>query len=326
MAHPVARPKAGRDDGGAMQIVLHLGAHRTATTTLQQTLGESHIALQGAGLAYWGPKRLRAGLFDGLYEGGPVLPPRRRGRAQGRVALQLRQAADGGAKTLLVSDENMLGTMRQIMQAQRLYPGAGERVARFAEAFAPHQVTLGLSIRCYDAFWASALGWRMRRGGPLPLPSLCDRLVTQPRRWRHVIADLAQAVPEARIAVWTHEAMAGRPVDLIAALTGARVALKGAERWCNPGARLSDLRAYLDDIGADPALARGTAGRFMPFDPDQRTALRAQYAEDLSWLAQGAGGLASHIDEAGAMTLRPTGQGRGPRDDRDHAWRLAQPG
>ena len=309
-----------------MRIVLHLGAHRTATTTLQHVLGDSQPALHRAGLVFWGPKRLRAGLFDGLYDDGAVLPARKAGRAAGRIALNLTQAALAGAGTLLVSEENMLGTMRQITLAQRLYPDTGARVARFAEAFDGHDLTLGLSIRCYDAFWASALGWRLPRGGPLPRPALCDRLVTQPRRWRHVIADLAQAVPQAHIAVWTHEAMAGRPGDLLAALTGCRVALKGADRWCNAGARLADLRAYLDDIGADPALARGSAGRFMPFDLHQRAALRAQYAEDLTWLAQGAGGLATHIDEAGAMTLRPTGQGRGPKDDRDHAWRLAQPG
>lgn len=309
-----------------MQIVLHLGAHRTATTTLQRTLGESHLALQDAGVSYWGPKRLRAGLFEGLYGTDPALPARRDGRAEGRIALQVGMAASAGTRLLLVSEENMLGTMRLITQAQRLYPEAGARVARFADGFAGHDLILGLSIRCYDAFWASVLGWRMCRGGPLPLPALCDRLVTQPRRWRHVIADLAQALPEGRVVVWTHEAMADRPGDLLSRLTGGEVALRRTDRWCNQGASPATLRAYLDDIGADPALARTAAGRFMPFDLHQRTALRDQYAEDLAWLADGAGGMADYFDEAGARTLRPTGPGRGPSDDRDHAWRLAQSG
>lgn len=310
-----------------MRIVLHLGAHRTATTSLQRKLGDNADALQRAGIAYWGPRRLRAGLFDGLYgtpcSKAPTLPPRRAGRAAGRVALQVEMAAQAGATTLIVSEENMAGTMRLITQTQRLYPDAGARVARFAEAFAGHELSLGLSIRCHDAFWASVLGWRLMRGGPLPLPSLCDRLVTQPRRWRHVIADLAQAVPQARIVVWTHEAMAGRPGDLLAQLTGKPVPLKGADRWCNPGVRLTDLHAYLADIGADPGLARGSAGRFMPFDLHQRAAMRAQYAEDITWLASGAGGLAEYIDEAGARTPGPTGQGRGPDDDAEHARRMA---
>jgi len=311
---------------GTMQIVLHLGAHRTATTTLQRILGDSHVALQQAGLAHWEPKRLRAGLFDGLYGGGPALPLRQDGRAARRIALQLEQTAQAGATLLFVSEENMLGTMRLVTQAQRLYPDAGARVARFAEGFGGHDLTLGLSIRCYDAYWASVLGWHMRRGGPLPLPALCDRLVTQPRRWRHVIADLAQALPEAQVLVWTHESMADLPAELIAILTGCRLVLHGADRWCNPAAPLAVLRAYLDDIGADPGLARGAGGRFMPFDSHQRAAMRAQYAEDLAWLAAGGGGLAEYIDGAGARPPRPTGQGRGPGDDADTARRLARSG
>jgi hypothetical protein len=308
-----------------MEILLHVGAHRTATTTLQRMLGQSHVALQDAGLAYWGPKRCRAGLFDGLYGSGPALPPRRTGRATRRVALQARMARDNGAAMLLVSEENMLGTMRANTGAQVLYPDAGARVAGFAAGFAGHGLTIGISLRCYDAYWASVLGWRMRRGGPLPRPGFCDRLVTQPRRWRSVISDMARSVPAARVVVWTHETMAGQPDALVARLTGCRIALAGAQDRHNASPSLAELRGYLEDIGADPALARGAGGRFMPFDADQRRALRDQYAEDLAWLAAGAGGLAEYLDEAGARTLRPTGQGRGRPDDGE-AGRLAHSG
>lgn len=306
-----------------MDIVLHVGAHRTATTTLQRMLGQSRPALEAAGLEYWGPKRLRAGLFDGLYGTGPDLPARRLGRTARRVALQARQAETAGTALVFVSEENMLGTMRHVAEAQCLYPGAGARVAQFARGFEAHRLSLALSIRCYDAWWASVLGWRLQRGGPLPRRGLCDRLVTQPRRWRHVVADLARALPGTPIRVWTHEEMAGQAGVLVARLTGRRLSLSGAEAWRNPRPRLDELRAYLDDIGAPLALARGTAGQFMPFDADQRAAMRAQYAEDLDWLAGGAGGLADYIDEAGAPTLRPTGQGRGRPDDGDDARRLA---
>ena len=308
-----------------MDVILHLGAHRTATTTLQRMLGQSHVALQDAGVAYWGPKRLRAGLFHGLYGSGPDLPTARAGRPARRIGLQLTMAEDAGAQTLFVSEENMLGSMRAITEAQRLYPAAGARVAGFAAPFSGHRLMLGLSIRCYDGFWSSVLGWRLQRGGPLPRQALCDRLVTQPRRWRHVIADLAQAVPEARLKVWTHEAMAGRPGDVVSALTGVDLSLRGGDAWRNPTPNVSELRSYLEEIGADPSFARPSAGRFMPFDADQRAALRAQYAEDLAWLAAGAGGLADYLDEAGARTLRPTGQGRGRPDDGEFG-RLAQPG
>jgi hypothetical protein len=49
-----------------MDVVLHVGAHRTASTTFQKTLGANGAALAEAGVVYWGPKCTRAGLFDGL--------------------------------------------------------------------------------------------------------------------------------------------------------------------------------------------------------------------------------------------------------------------
>lgn len=308
-----------------MDILLHTGAHRTATTSLQRMLGQSGGALGRSGVAYWGPRRCRGGLFDGLYGAGPALPPRRAGRPALRIALQVEMEAARGAGLLFVSEENMLGSMRRNLQGCALYPDAGARVAGFAAGFAGHRVTIGLSIRCPDAYWASVLGWRMMRGGPLPRPALCDRLVTQPRRWRHVIAELAAAVPGARVTVWTHEAMAGRPDALVARLTGRDIALTGARELHNATPPLAVLRGYLADIGADPTLLRGAGGRFMPFDADQRRALRGQYAEDLAWLAAGAGGLAEYLDEAGARTLRPTGQGRGRSDDGEDG-RMAQSG
>ena len=309
-----------------MEILLHLGAHRTATTTLQHMLGQSHVSLQGAGFGYWGPKRLRAGLFDGLYGSDDAFFPRKTGRAHARISLQARQAAELGTALLFVSEENMLGTMRRLLSQTRLYDGAGARVARFAEAFDDYGVTLGLSIRCYDAFWTSVIGWRMRHGGALPDAALCARLITQPRRWRHVIADLAQAMPGIAIRVWTHEAMAGKPDHLITQLSGMRLGMRGQDAWCNATPTAAQLIAACREAGLDGAAALPQrAGRFMPFSTHQRTILRAQYQEDLAWLAAGAGGLATYIDRAGAKTRRLTGQGRGRPDDQDDGC-LAQAG
>ena len=310
-----------------MEILLHLGAHRTATTTLQHMLGQSHVGLQGAGLGYWGPKRLRAGLFDGLYSANDTPLLGKSGRAQKRVRLQARKAADHGTALLFVSEENMLGTMRRLLTQTRLYDGAGARVARFAAGFEGHGVTLGVSIRCYDAFWTSVIGWRLRHGGMPPDGALCERLITQPRRWRHVIADLAQAMPGIAIRVWTHEAMAGRPDQLITQLTGVRLAMRGQDAWCNPTPHAARLITECRDRGLleGAAVLPLRAGRFMPFSTHQRAILRAQYQEDLDWLAAGAGGLATYIDTAGAKTQRLTGQGRGRPDDQDDGC-LAQAG
>ncbi len=301
-----------------MDIILHVGAHRTATTTFQRMLGHNNPALTAAGMAYWGPKRLRAGLFQGLYRRDDALLPWQTRKRVGRVRLQADIVAQSGAGTLIVSDENMIGTMEGVLQDGQLYAFGGTRAARFADGFAGHTVTVGIGLRSYDAFWASVLAFRLIRGGPLPTPALCDRLIMQPRRWRHVIADLAQAMPFARIAVWTHEAMADRPGELFARLTGRHVALRRAGLCQNAAPGVAALQTYLADCAIDPGIIGDAGGRFMPFDAMQRTILRAQYADDIAWLAGGAGGLADYLDKAGAATHGRTRQQRGTNNGQEH--------
>lgn len=307
-----------------MEIFLHVGAHRTATTPLQRLLGRNQPALDRAGLSYWGPERTRGGLFHGLTAPGDAVLPWQVGRAEKRVRLEVARLVGLGRSGLFISDERMLGSLRGVLDDMRLYRDAGARVSRCAAGLRDHRLTVGLTLRCYDTWWASVLGVRLTRGGPVPHPALCDRLITQPRRWRHVIADLARAVPEARLLVWTHEAMADRPDALIGRLTGLTLDLNGDRRArANPGPGAAALRAYLGDCGARPDAIRTASGRFMPFDPHQRAILRAQYAEDLAWLAAGADGLADYLMDPDHRFPRPAGQRKGSPDDRHHA-RLAQ--
>ncbi len=301
-----------------MEIVLHLGAHRTATTTLQRMMGASRAALDQAKMAYWGPKRTRSGLFHGLIGQTDAVMPWQISRTADRVRAQIAQHEDEGAETLLVSEENMLGSMREVLENQLLYPNAGARVARFVLGMGPAPKTVGIAIRSYDSWWASVLAFRMLRGGPLPHAGFCAGLVAQPRRWRDVITDVARALPEASINVWHHEDFGCYPDAVIRHLTGHDLVLNGARAHRNKAASIDQLRCFLDDCGENPSLIRTDAGDFMPFDPNQRAMLRAQYAEDRDWLAAGAEGLATYLTEPGQKTQGQTGHGRGRPDDGRH--------
>jgi hypothetical protein len=118
-----------------MDVVLHVGAHRTASTTFQKTLGANGAALAEAGIVYWGPKCTRSGLFDGLIGAPERLDAARRLAGLRRVALRARRAERAGARILLVSEENVLGSMRAAVSGGGFYADAGPRVAAVAEAF-----------------------------------------------------------------------------------------------------------------------------------------------------------------------------------------------
>ncbi len=287
-----------------MDVVLHLGAHRTASTSFQHYM-RSHMGdLQAVGIAFWGPLRTRKGLFDGLsLQSGCVGVEKRRQRGTGRVQLQLERQQRMGVHHLIVSDENMIGSVRENMRRERLYPSIGERVARFAQAFDGPLNKVVLSIRALDTYWASGLAYGVARGAQVPTEADLDRLVTQPRSWRDVITDLACALPAGvDILVAPFERLAGRPDDMLEYMTDGVITAprRDTENWRNKAPDLTELRTILQDRQEHTSLLpTGENGVWHPFNEMQTAALRETYADDLFWLRAGADGLALLIEEGG---------------------------
>ena len=297
---PVKWPAGAANDcwrGPAMKLVLHLGAHRCATTTFQDYLRRNRDHLASDGISFWGPQRTRNGLFRGLQPGAApsiARDPARRG--VGRVRLSCLKARAQGVQTLIVSDENMLGTMRENLRRTALYPAAGERIARYREAFDGHISDIVLNIRALEWYWPSVIGYGLTRGLGLPGPTRLDQLAADGRGWRDVIADLACAAgDDVRLWVLPFETFAGRPDAQLAAMTQRPAPVDHNGGWLNATPRLPALRD-LKDSRTTGLLPPGE-GRWQPFDIEQRAALRERYADDMMWLRAGADGLAQLIDD-----------------------------
>ncbi|MDZ7709845.1 MAG: hypothetical protein U5K36_07040 [Roseovarius sp.] len=296
-----------------MDIILHLGAHRTATTSLQHHAQARAPALAARGVAFWGPPVTRGGLMAGVIPAPGGHPDAAQaGRARGRIALRVAQAHDAGATRIVVSDENMLGAPRTCLRRHRLYPGAGERMARIGHAFGGRITRAVLSIRAQDAWWDSVLAFAVARGHRLPSRGDLDRMVTGARQWRDVIADLACALPGADIVILPHEQFATRPAARLAQMTGhadAPAAGREAADWRGRAPDLDALRRAVAARGGDPARLPDGTGRWHPFDEAQAAALKEAYDDDLVWLRAGADGLARLAGETG-----PLNAGRQPRN------------
>ncbi|WP_370313424.1 hypothetical protein [Sagittula sp.] len=275
-----------------MQIILHLGAHRAATTSFQTYLRAHRADLEERQLGFWGPWRTRKGLLHGVAE-APESPEQAR-RATGRVRLALEGARKTGIARLVVSDENMLGMPRRCLRQASLYPGAGERVARLAQAFGQVN-TICIQVRALDAWWASLIGHVIPRGEAVPSDDTLACIAANPRSWRELVTELACACPEAEIVVTPFEAFCDRPDRLLTVMSGLThlpVARPGAF-WRNRRLDLRGLRTTLSDRGEDPGHLPEGEGRYMPFTEGQRARLREAYADDLFWLEAGADGLAT---------------------------------
>jgi len=309
-----------------MDIILHIGAHRSGTTTFQQYVRNQIAQLEAQSIGFWGPGRTRKSIFPGLFR-HPATPKQTR-RAEGRVQMHLARTRQAGVKQLLVSDENMIGSARHCLRQGALYPAIGDRMARISSAFGGQITRVVMTIRAQDLWWASAAAFTVARGHRVPSSQQCEMIAQCPRTWRDVITDLACAVPDADLLVMPFEQNVGSPHVLLQAATGVNAPKDAQAPWLNRSCTGRDLRRILVDQGADPSLIPDTAQRWQPFSDAQTAHMRENYADDLYWLAAGADGLATLTEDqlrkragtslpAGHMTRgqgHDSGQGQDPRN------------
>lgn len=288
-----------------MDVILHLGAHRCGTTTLQQLLQRNMALLRDAGVESWTPDRTRAGLLAGLIQRPEDLTAQievRARRSCGIVRIEVERLKQAGKRQLVISEENLIGAVRNNLREALLYPKLDVRLLRICPALADHVTKVGLSIRSYDAYWASSVAFGVAQGHGVPGPEKLDQLVAQKRRWRTVVKDIAAVLPKAEIVVWPFERLGSQPDAQLSVLTGGmhlQNRLNGSRDWHNPSPRLNKLRRILTvrgDVAEAGRLPKGD-GRWTPFDAAQCAALRAQYMEDLAWFQSGAEGLARYVEQ-----------------------------
>lgn len=310
-----------------MEITLHCGAHRTATTSFQTYLRAGRDMLEADGTVLWDPRCLRGGIFSGLFPSTRPVGRKTRPIA-GRVGMHIELAERAGAKRLLISEENILGSPRACLRAGALYPGAGERMAQVVQAFGGHIDRILLTIRAQDLWWSSIAAFAVARGHPIPDQDKLQQIASSGRNWRDVITDIACAAPDAELLVLPFEQSAGRPDWQLAVATDRPVPFSQSAPWVNRSPDAADLRNLLADRGVWGDGPDGE-GRWHLFNDAQAAALREAYADDLMWLSAGADGLATLTEDpirqkTGADPMRK--DMRGHNDDQveqTHARSLA---
>ncbi|MGB8622705.1 MAG: hypothetical protein WCD16_07790 [Paracoccaceae bacterium] len=305
-----------------MDLILHLGAHRTASTALERSLSRNAGILRGEGLAIRPPKTMRRiPGFPAVRE----LHRHSREDAQAKaelaqVARALRQSFDeadqAGAGRLLISEENMIGLMAQNLRRKTFYGDARARLAAYAHVLPQAPVRVGLGIRGYAGFWRSSYLHVLRRRSLLPFPEYAAKLAGARRGWLDLVDAVAAAFPGAEILVWTQEGLEGRVTQTACRLIGRKGAkgLKPFRRRPNRGLAPSDMPLIFRLREADPALVEKALDARLAdlraadppteaptfFTEAQERAMARRYAADLEALQQGHAGarLLSNTDPA----------------------------
>ena len=308
-----------------MKVVLHIGAHRTGTTTFQRFMRTSGEDLTRAGIGFWGPYRTRNGLFAGMSPSpGPAVWDTTAERLQGRLKLHLAKSQSQGVDTLVISDENLIGSVRSTLKARRLYPAIGERMARLSTALDGKIDRVVLTIRSLDLWWQSAASYGIMRGATPVSRSDCVAIARNLRGWRDVIMDVSCALPEAEISVLPFEYHSGAPEALLSLATGYHSGVTNVAERHNTSPSIAHLRGVLTERGASADALPMSGDRWQPFTEEERSALRELYADDLFWLQAGADGLAT-LAEDPRPGKTDRGIARGHTPDVTRKRQVAQP-
>lgn len=281
----------------AGKIILQLGLHKTATTSLQDFLLANVRLLAKADVRYVPLQRMRSDLTPLFW----ILEKNRRGRL-----LQFMDIVEQG--TVLLSDENIIGNPGEIAQGA-LYPYARNRIECFCEEQAHRHVVIFLTLRDPNRFLLSMYSEFLRHNEYITFDEYVGGIDVAGFSYRKIFGWMRKLPPNVSVRFVPFEAAHGGGVVPIArALVEEACGTdSGIDPEQFPTARSRSAYSSEElDLGAeiarraDPQVTRyflnmldhrekrfgGTT--FDPLPADLVASLEARYLADLAWLRTGA--------------------------------------
>lgn len=283
-----------------MDIILHLGAHKTASTYLQKRMGRSQGRLRRHKISFHGPKSLRPRVNLALGDGKGMSRAETHLRRRDCINRLIAEEDGIGTQRLVLSEEQFLGPLRDMVQGCDFYQDAADHLAPLAAALEDRPIKIMLSVRGYASFLASVYGQVVRGWRFLPFDQKTrSHLLNQARGWPEVVEQVIDLFPSAsQIVLWRYEDfgvvedqvlthMAGPAADLLRPLPERPFAAlsQAAVDWLhdqaangNPPDR-DTVQSVYDTMGYHQG--------YPPFDPwseDERAYLDGRYRQDLIWL------------------------------------------
>ena len=188
---------------------IHVGAHKTATTHLQETLTlvRDRLADRGIDFVPTRPLMRKQRFAEVLFQRRPIARLPIFGPAHMRDAIEARvEPMRIGPDVVVLSEENILGRPRHIL-ATPFYPQADQRIGRLASLGFRADLRLFLSIRSYDTLVPSAYAEALKHDPPPPggFAAMRARLLAAPPSWFDLVARLRAAAPDIPLLIWRQE-------------------------------------------------------------------------------------------------------------------------
>jgi hypothetical protein len=272
------------------ELRLHIGAHKTATTHLQDSLAAQSGRILEGGLVYLSRGFVRrSGLVQGIIENHR---PAQSGGRGFRSLDDIIMLPEGHPRRIVISEEDILGMSIDLLDG--IYPRAAGRLKPWAAVMGGARPRLFLSIRNYADILPSAYSQALRDGTlPHAMASYRTHWLGRKPSWISLIKTIQTAFEDAPLTVWSmdfyrHSAAAVRravtgldlPGELETAPDGTRRLTASAVR------RIEALGPSLSRHARMQALSEIVASEtgsepFDPLPPEEKAFHSERYARDL---------------------------------------------
>ena len=282
-------------------IRLHVGAHKTATTYIQDTLAFNRDASAGAGVAFW-PRETVRPLVHAIIRQRKEAPRTTLARAKAYFSpsendpvARLRNLFSGRFD-VTISDENLLGEAKDSFEGA-LYPNARAQLITLKAALPETRLEILVALRSYDVFLSSLYAEALRNGATIRPEDAKSAQARVAGEWPRLIAAIRDTFPSARLVVWSYEDFGHLENDILAQLSGLDGASlnkrNGAQATLKPS--IKAIETYLRDapqmdwedrmVHKRALNARypqpGPSSRFTLWTAEEAATLSQRYAKDV---------------------------------------------
>ena len=183
-----------------IKIIIHAGAHKTASTHPQNRLLENEKRVVKSGCSYLGPEKIRD-QFGTLW--------RALGRSDTPDEQERKLAAlAAGQPRLVISEENIIGGFKDLMNGPNraiLYPKAVERLARLAQLVAPNPLHIAMAVREPSSYYVSVYNQLLLSGRFQTWERFSKGLDPTAVKWSDILRPIAEIPGVAAVSIWRYE-------------------------------------------------------------------------------------------------------------------------
>jgi len=184
-----------------MELHVHVGVHKTATTYLQGLVARNCRRLHNNGVGAMPLTPFRR-FFTRNFMQFPAGPY----RIEDHLDNFFPQGVPPNIRGLILSDENLIGICNGFVATGKPYQGAGKRLSQLKALLEGHRVTMYMSIRSYAHFASSAYCEAMRHTENFEtFEAFRAKFNMESARWPAIIERFATALKPAEIKLWRLE-------------------------------------------------------------------------------------------------------------------------